>query len=126
MVSFQDGHEERSAAPDDGFDDMNEESFEDEEPPPMWDRSYESDNAGDPDDEEVDSIVYLVELMCRAVYTPLNSSISRVCGRFCSGPGSCQRRVPAPMSSCLLSISSGVRREPATRWMMRETETWRT
>jgi hypothetical protein len=55
MVSFQDGHEERTAAPDDGFDDMHEESFEDDELPTLLDRSQsnrddESDNAGDPDD----------------------------------------------------------------------------
>jgi hypothetical protein len=34
VVTFQEGHEERSAAADGGSDDMLEESFEDEDPAP--------------------------------------------------------------------------------------------
>jgi hypothetical protein len=109
VITFQEGHEERSAAAaDDGSDDMREESFEDEDPAPFED--YASDNAGDPEDEDVDAIVELVELMCRAVYTPLNSNISRICGRYCSGPGSCQRRVPSAHAQ--LRSSSRTRAPP--------------
>ncbi len=53
VISFQEGHEERSAAPDAGSDDLREESFEDEVPF----EDYASDNAGDQDDNEVDEIV---------------------------------------------------------------------
>jgi hypothetical protein len=53
-----------------GFDDMREESpFED----------YASDNAGDPEDDVEESVLGLEERMCRAVYTPTNSTISRIC-----------------------------------------------
>jgi hypothetical protein len=41
--------------------------------------------------------------MCRAVYTPLNSKISRFWGRHCSRIGSCQRRVPLPHGQLRLS-----------------------
>jgi hypothetical protein len=98
---FRDGREERAAASDGGFDDMREESSEDEDPAPFED--YALDNAGYPKDEEVVTIVSLVELMCRAVYTPLRASVSRICERNCSGPTFCQRRVPVPHGQIRLS-----------------------
>jgi hypothetical protein len=60
-----------------GFDDMREEYFEDEDQAPFED--YASDNAGDPEDDVEESVLGLEELICRAVYTSTNSTISRIC-----------------------------------------------
>jgi hypothetical protein len=33
---------------------------------------------------------------CRVIFTPINSSAARICGRYGTGPGVCQRSVPQP------------------------------
>ena len=87
--------EDQAPAGEEVGDEPQEESFEDEEHPPIAD--YASDNAADPPEVEGRRpIITLEEWMCRAVHTPTNSTVARICGRTCSGYGSYHRKVPAP------------------------------
>jgi hypothetical protein len=78
VLTFQEGRHEY-------FEDEDQAHFED----------YASDDAGDALDDVEESVLELEELMSRAVYTPTNSTITRICGRICLGFPSCQCRVPS-------------------------------
>jgi hypothetical protein len=70
---------------------LQEESFEDVEETPFGADDAASDYAGDPEGIGQNSIVVLEFLDdCRIEYTPLNSTVPRICGRR----RGCQRRVP--------------------------------
>jgi hypothetical protein len=79
-------HEEREHESDNNVEVIDADSIGDEEV---------SDYGGDPEDAEA-TILVLEDRHCRVVYTPYKGTVNRVCGRVCTGPGSCQRRMPGP------------------------------
>ena len=80
-------HEEREHESDNDVEVIDPDSIGDDE--------EVSDYGGDPEDAEA-TIFVLEDRHCGVVYTHYKGTVNRVCGRVCTGPGSCQRRMPGP------------------------------
>jgi len=80
-------HKEREHESDDDVEVINVDSIGDDE--------EVLDYGGAAEDAEA-TILVLEDRHCRVVYTSYKGTVNRVCGRVCTGPGSCQRRMPGP------------------------------
>jgi hypothetical protein len=87
------GVEDQDPEDDEDYD-VPQDASSDGEAPSLYE-GYTSDHASDPPAVEGRRpTVVLGDDRCLIPYTPLNSNVTRICGRYCTGPGGCQRRMP--------------------------------
>ena len=87
--------EDQDPEDEEDYDIPHEEPSDGEGPSPY--EGYTSDHAPYPLEVEGSRPTVALDVdRCLTLYTPLNSKVPRICGRYCTGPGCCHRRVTLP------------------------------